>query len=302
MIQTVLVGADASGPADLAVQAAADLARVCRASLVVVYVKPLLDPGEVFDPDASPEPATYLEEIGQRFSDLEVSTALVVGEPAARICDVAEKEKADVIVIGGRGAHSKQRRLVRNVTRAFHVLQTFYSRPVGWLALFVTSGILSYAGGGVFFWFHALYRGERGPAINPWFHWMLDSSLGFLGLTPVLFLILPLALWMLGQARGRSVHGKTVRYVILVGVLFAVVTGPGPLLHDILVGHGTLIARWAQGFFGFDHAVAARHVMEHSLLSESLLQVALGLPVYIALACLGVLVIRAISRVDARLR
>src|SRR5947208_1785654 len=142
MIQTVLVGADASGPADLAVQAAADLARVCRASLVVVYVKPLLDPGEVFDPDASPEPATYLEE----------STALVVGEPAARICDVAEKEKADVIVIGGRGAHSKQRRLVRNVTRAFHVLQTFYSRPVGWLGLFVTSGILSYAGGGVFFW------------------------------------------------------------------------------------------------------------------------------------------------------
>jgi len=81
-----------------------------------------------------------------------------------------------------------------------------------------------------------------------------------------------------------------------VGVLFAVVTGPGPVLHDLLVGHGTLVARWAQGFFGYDPAAAARPVVEHPLLGEGLFQVLLGVPVYIALASLGVVTIRLVSR------
>ncbi|MDP8961295.1 MAG: hypothetical protein M3N32_06765 [Actinomycetota bacterium] len=40
-------------------------------------------------------------------------------------------------------------------------------------------------------WLHAIHRGEKGPAINHWFHWLLDSTLGFLPLTPVLFFIPP---------------------------------------------------------------------------------------------------------------
>ncbi len=190
------------------------------------------------------------------------------------------------------------RSVTRTVSASARGLRSFYSQPVGWLALLVTSLILSYAGGAVMFWFHALYRGERGPAINPWFHWMLDSSLGFFGLTPTLFFILPAALWMLQQVGESRPLAKAGRYVALVGTLFAVVTGPGPLLHDVLAGHGTVLARWAQGFFGYDPAVAARHAMEHSLLSESLLQVALGLPLYIALACLGLLTIRTIARLQ----
>ncbi|MCW3043247.1 MAG: hypothetical protein JWL57_1405, partial [Actinobacteria bacterium] len=69
---------------------------------------------------------------------------------------------------------------VRNAGRA---LRSLYAEPVAWVALVVTAGVLAYAGGAVMFWFHAIYRGEQGPAISPWYHWLLDSSLGFFGLT-----------------------------------------------------------------------------------------------------------------------
>ena len=49
-------------------------------------------------------------------------------------------------------------------------LRAFYSRPLGWLALLITSASLAYGGGGVMFWFHAIYRGEAGPPINDWYH------------------------------------------------------------------------------------------------------------------------------------
>lgn len=179
---------------------------------------------------------------------------------------------------------------------AGQALRSFYSQRVGWVALLLTSTVMAYAGGAVMFWFHALYRGERGPAINPWFHWLLDSSLGFIGLTPALFLILPAALWILRRADRASSGVRVASYLAVVGVLFAAVTGPGPLLHDLVVGHGTVIARWAQGFFGYDPAVAARHAAEHPLWAESLYQVSLGVPVYIALASLGLAVIRLVAR------
>ncbi|MCW3042463.1 MAG: hypothetical protein JWL57_621, partial [Actinobacteria bacterium] len=93
---------------------------------------------------------------------------------------------------------------------------------------------LAYAGGAVMFWFHAIYRGEQGPAISPWYHWLLDSSLGFFGLTPALFLILPAALWILQRTRQGSRLANTGRYVAVVGAIFAAVTGPGPVLHDLI--------------------------------------------------------------------
>src|SRR3979409_612774 len=93
MVRKVLVGTDTSASADLAVGVAADLARACAAPLVVLYVKPELDPREVFAPagSASPaDPAAYLEEVGRRFEDLQVATRQVPGDPATTICAVAE--------------------------------------------------------------------------------------------------------------------------------------------------------------------------------------------------------------------
>lgn len=138
--------------------------------------------------------------------------------------------------------------------------------------------LLSYGGGAVMFWFHAIYRGEQGPPIANIWHWILDSSLGFLALTPVLVLLLPLA-----EAVSRS---KGPRQAVLVGGLFAAVTTPGPILHDHVAGAGTPLARVVTRLLGADpHVVAAHlHVVEHSGASEALLQLAVGLPVYIALS------------------
>lgn len=184
---------------------------------------------------------------------------------------------------------------------ALHALKSFYSDTLAWLALVVTSAVLAYAGGAIMFWFHAIYRGEAGPAINPWYHWLLDSSLGFIGLTPALLLILPAALWILKQRyNGGSRVRRTGRYVALVGAIFAAVTGPGPVLHDMIAGRGTPLARTAQTLFGVDPNVLHAPVVVHSLVSESVWQVVLGIPVYIGLACLGLLTIRVVAGLMAR--
>ncbi|MFN2640289.1 MAG: hypothetical protein ABR548_00120, partial [Actinomycetota bacterium] len=144
-------------------------------------------------------------------------------------------------------------------------VRAFYSRQLGWGALIVTSLLLSYGGGGVMFWFHALYRGEAGPAINNFYHWFFDATLGFVALTPALFFIMPSALIALEKAHVRSARVRATLYVLLVGVLFGVVTGPGPFMHDQLVGRDAPIGKLAVRFFGYNASVAAHnaHAVHH---------------------------------------
>lgn len=175
-------------------------------------------------------------------------------------------------------------------------VRAFYSRPLGWLALFVTSAVLAYGGGGVMFWFHAIYRGEAGPPINDWAHWFFDSSLGFVALTPALFLILPAALWAVNRAGLRTGPLKAGFYVGTVGVLFGVATGPGPFIHNTLVGRDAPLGRLAVDIFGRDPQVAARVAHTHSTLSEMVLQVVIGVPVYIATGLLALSLVRALAR------
>lgn len=177
-------------------------------------------------------------------------------------------------------------------------LRSFYSRPLGWFALVVTAGFMAYAGGGVMFWFHALFRGEAGPPIGDWYHWMFDSTLGFVALTPALFFILPAALAALHRVERRDGRVVAAVYVAVVGVAFGVATGPGPFLHDKLVGRTAPLGRLATSLFGTDPAVAARnaHVAGHSTLIESLLQVALGVPVYVVAGLLALVAVRALAR------
>ena len=173
-------------------------------------------------------------------------------------------------------------------------VRAFYRDRLAWAALFVTSLALCYGGGAVLFWLHALARGERGPAINDWYHWLLDSTLGFVALTPVLFVILPTALWLV--VRGDT--GSRLRlwpYAVMLGMLFTLVTGPGPLLHDRIAGHGTWLANFAMRMFGENADVAERnmHAMAHSPVTEGLLQLAVGLPVYVFLAWLALRLVGA---------
>lgn len=118
MMEKVLVGTDASAAADLAVEAAADLAKAHDAELLVLYVKPPLDAREVFDPSKMPDPVAYLDRIGERFPDVKTRTRSEAGDPAETICDVAESEAADTIVVGNRGTHGKRRWFLGSVPNA----------------------------------------------------------------------------------------------------------------------------------------------------------------------------------------
>ena len=81
-------------------------------------------------------------------------------------------------------------------------------------------------------------------------------------------------------------------------MLFGVVTGPGPLLHDWLVGKGTFLADLAERVFGHDQAVAARtaEAATHSAASSVLLQIAVGIPVYVTFGLLALWTVRALAR------
>ncbi|MEO6121627.1 MAG: hypothetical protein ABIW46_00520 [Acidimicrobiales bacterium] len=177
--------------------------------------------------------------------------------------------------------------MTRVAARWIEILVQFYRRPVAWAALVVSSALLCFGGGAVMFWFHAIFRGEQGPAIADVHHWLLDSSLGFVALTPVLALILPLGVWLADGGGSRT-------YVAAVAALFTVTTGPGPFLHNIVAGADTPVARVATNVFGHDGGVAARnmHVLDRSPLAEGLLQVLVGLPVYAACTWLAMGLVR----------
>jgi len=148
------------------------------------------------------------------------------------------------------------------------------------------------------FWLHAIYRGEKGPSIGYWQHWLLDSTLGFIALTPVVFLLLPAALWTLSWQGKKPGGVRTGVYVVVVGTLFALVTGPGPLLHNAIAGAGKPLANLATDVFGHDHEIAMRHAEapERSAFTEGVLQVVVGIPAYALLTLVSIGVVRTVVR------
>lgn len=100
---TILAGTDTSAAADVAVEDAARLARDRGAELVLLYVQPESELTHVVDPSLDPDPASHLARIAGRLSGVHVRTRVEQGDAAERICDVAEQEGADTIVIGNRG-------------------------------------------------------------------------------------------------------------------------------------------------------------------------------------------------------
>lgn len=179
-------------------------------------------------------------------------------------------------------------------------LVRYYRDPLSWLSLAVTTVVLCYGGGLVLFWYHSVELGEGGPQISWPAHWMLDSTFAFVALTPVLALILPAsasaARWLAGS---RQILPWL--YAALSGLLFALVTTPGPLAHDLIVGRGTWVAGRVTAMIG-DPSAPLPPTTEYSPLVALTQQLGAGLPLYIALMGLTVLVLRtAVARrwVDA---
>lgn len=171
-------------------------------------------------------------------------------------------------------------------------LRTHYSSRPHRADLAVSSLALCFGGGAVMFWFHGIYRGESGPAISHGSHWLLDSTLGFVALTPVLAVLLLVT---------RNLVAHPLLRPLLLGTMFALLTAPGPLLHDALVGGGTALADVAVLVFGEAPEVVPDHAVSHSAASKVLLQLAIGLPTYMAMASLASLTCRSAAATARRL-
>ncbi|MBO3752809.1 hypothetical protein J5X84_42745 [Streptosporangiaceae bacterium NEAU-GS5] len=181
------------------------------------------------------------------------------------------------------------------VRRAVATIRGFYSDRLAWAALLITAVVLTYIGGAAMFWYHAIYLGEGGPAISNWLHWLIDSTAGALGLTPAVALILPLAAWV-SMAEGKVRRGI---FVLLGGLAFAVVTLPGPFVHNILVGRGTWIASKVTQMWG-DGSAHIPTATPVSVPVELGRQFAFGLPLYIALMAGAVVLIRGLVAIRHR--
>ena len=123
MFTTIVVGASGSDTAVRAVEAAADLAGRFDATLHLVAVvrTPALvaaggDGGAIAAASQWEVEARAHEEDGLRGlaealagRGLEVRTHVSDGDPASVLCSVAQREKADVIVVGNRGMKGARR-------------------------------------------------------------------------------------------------------------------------------------------------------------------------------------------------
>lgn len=101
----ILVGTDTTASADLAVQTAAELARLAAAELVVVHVRSNGSAHDAADPHKAADPQRYLADIPRRFPHVDVRTRVESGDAAERLVEIAEAERADTIVLGNRGTH-----------------------------------------------------------------------------------------------------------------------------------------------------------------------------------------------------
>jgi hypothetical protein len=171
-------------------------------------------------------------------------------------------------------------------------VRDFYADKLAWAGLALCALALTYGGGAAMFWFHAIELGEGGPAISPWLHWGLDSTAGFLGLTPLIAVIVPVAAWAAVDPGGRV---RAWRFAAVGGMLLAVLTAPAPLLHDRFLARGTWLAGRITELWGDPRYAAApeHHHHAETPLFEMGAHVVAGIPTYVVLSWLGLGLARA---------
>lgn len=120
-MKKIVVGTDGSDTAAEAVAHAAGLAKALGAELVVVHAHPVPKAeGGPLGPAQAPPYAdigrVILEEAVRKHGDGEsLHTVLREGNAADVLCDVAEEERADLIVVGNRGMTGAKRFVLGSV-------------------------------------------------------------------------------------------------------------------------------------------------------------------------------------------
>jgi nucleotide-binding universal stress UspA family protein len=104
MYKKILIATDGSPTAGRAAAVGVDLARSIGAAAVLLHV------GE--PKTGEPVVAEAAKKLG---NGVAISTVTVSGDPADMICDVAEKEGVDLIVVGNKGMTGAKRFLLGSV-------------------------------------------------------------------------------------------------------------------------------------------------------------------------------------------
>ena len=120
MFSSIVVGTDGSDSADAAVRRAAELAKLCGAQLhIVTAYRPIAE--LVFNPEALPvdigslvnpekDAGEICDDAARKLGDgVRTHTHACPGNAADALVEVAEREKADLIVVGNRGMKGKRR-------------------------------------------------------------------------------------------------------------------------------------------------------------------------------------------------
>jgi hypothetical protein len=225
---------------------------------------------------------------------LVITARQVFRAPVARRPSVPRRFSARAFAVRARQAGRHLR-----PAACLAMLRDFYRDPLAWFGGLVSLLVLAYAGGAVMFVLHAVLLGELGPAISPAAHWVLDSTLGFVGLAPVAAVVVPVAAWLVhAEADGEAV--PTLPCAAVGGTLFGLATAPAPIVHDLLVGRGTWLANRVTEALG--GPVALGYHVHGDRVPQALsiaLQVAVGIPTYVLLLWLALhLVHTAVHQYD----
>ena len=123
-MKRIVVGYDGTEPAQRALERAADLAQAFGSKLIVTSVSPvLIAPGAMGAIDPADPPEEHEGELAQAraFLDqrgLQAEYQPALGEPAETILEVAERDNADLIVVGTRELNLVQRLLGQSVSES----------------------------------------------------------------------------------------------------------------------------------------------------------------------------------------
>ena len=112
-MQTIVVGYNETDAAKRALERAVELANAFGSRLVVTSVTNVLVGAQTVE-----QPGPELRGAGALASELGVEAELVeaVGDPAEAICEVAEQQRADLIVVGTREPSLVERSLGHSVS------------------------------------------------------------------------------------------------------------------------------------------------------------------------------------------
>jgi len=99
MFERILVGTPPSDEGAGALVAAAEMASSYGAELVVLQLEPVIDARRVFDPEGVPEELDHLQPLRTAYPGLRLRSQRVRGQNARTVCQVAEEERSDLIVL-----------------------------------------------------------------------------------------------------------------------------------------------------------------------------------------------------------